>query len=225
MSFSYSAICTLGVVVMFCGSPGRAAQPELNRMADATAWRVSNRIATPIKRDGYPAVHLDAKAGDGVAWLVGSDFSDGAIDIDLRGANKPGESFVGIAFHGVDDSTFDAVYFRPFNFKNPEIPRRARAVQYISQPQFPWDRLRAEYPGKYEQAVLPVPDPDDWFHARIVIQGQQISVFVNDAPTPSLVVTQLSDRHNGLIGLWVGNGSDGDFANLKIVPSKASGAR
>ncbi len=193
-------------------------QPDLSKIADAAVWRVTNRTATAIVRDGHPAVHLDARGGDGFAWLIGSAFAEGRIDVDLRGANKPGQSFVGIAFRGVDDTTCDAVYFRPFNFKNPEIPRRARSVQYISHPQFTWEKLRADSPGQYEAAVTPVPDPDDWFHARIVVQGRQVSVFVDDATTPSLVVTQLSDRNSGLLGLWVGNGSAGDFANLQITP-------
>ena len=200
MTLLASSLHSFGVVALLaCSLAHAGTQPDLSKITDATVWRVSNRNATPSVREGHPAVHLDARDGDGFAWLIGSAF-----------ANKPGQSFVGIAFRGVDDTTFDAVYFRPFNFKNPEIPRRARAVQYISHPQFTWEKLRADSPGQYEAAVTPVPDPDDWFHARIV--------FVNGAATPSLVVTQLSDRRDGLVGLWVGNGSGGDFANLEISP-------
>jgi len=46
-----------------------------------------------------------------------------------------------------------------------------------------------------------------------------VSVFVGDAKEPSLVIDQLNDRTKGLVGLWVGNTSDGDFANLKITPN------
>ena len=193
-------------------------QPEPSAPAGTAGWRVSNRTATPGERAGRPTVHLDAKDGDGFAWLVGSALAEGTIDLDLRGANRPGQSFVGIAFHGVDNTTFDAVYFRPFNFKNPESSRRTRAVQYISHPQFTWEKLRGESPGKYEAAVTPGPGPDDWFHARIVVESDRISVFVNSSTTPSLVVTPLTNRRNGLVGLWVGNGSAGDFANLEIRP-------
>jgi len=219
MTLLASCLHSFGVVALTaCSLAHAGTQPDLGKIADYTVWRVANRNATPSVREGHPAVHLDARDGDGFAWLIGSAFTEGRIDVDLRGANKPGQSFVGIAFRGVDDTTFDAVYFRPFNFKNPEIPRRARAVQYISHPQFTWEKLRADSPGQYEAAVSPVPDPDDWFHARIVVQGRQVSVFVNGAVTPSLVVNQLSDRRSGLIGLWAGNGSDGDFANLEISP-------
>jgi len=57
-----------------------------------------------------------------------------------------------------------------------------------------------------------------WFHVRVVVASPKVSVFVGDAKQPSLVVTQLSDRTKGLVGLWVGNGSGGDFADLKIIP-------
>lgn len=196
------------------------AEPTLDRIADPAHWRLANRSATLLDDAGRKAVKLDARNNDGMAWLVGSDFAEGTIEVDLRGANKPGQSFVGIALRGVDDTTFDAVYFRAFNFKNPDLPRRARAVQYISQPQYPWEKLRSEFPGKYENAVNPVPDPDDWFHTRIVVADRQISVFVNDATAPSLVVTELGNRPGGRIGLWVGHGSAGDFANLKITPRR-----
>ena len=129
-----------------------------------------------------------------------------------------GQSFVGIAFHGVDSTTYEAIYFRPFNFKTPDPARHSHAVQYISHPTYTWQKLRAERPGAFEQPVSPAPDPNAWFHVRVVVASPKVSVFVGDAKQPSLVVTQLSDRTKGLVGLWVGNGSGGDFADLKIIP-------
>ena len=80
-------------------------------------------------------------------------------------------------------------------------------------------RLRNEHPGKYENTVEPAPDPTSWVHARIVVAYPKITVFVNNAEAPSLEVEQLSDRKSGWVGFWVGNGSGGDFANLKISPA------
>ena len=54
---------------------------------------------------------------------------------------------------------------------------------------------------------------------RIVVASPSVKVYVNDANEPSLVVGQLSDRKKGLLGLWVGNTSGGDFANLRITPA------
>jgi hypothetical protein len=50
------------------------------------------------------------------------------------------------------------------------------------------------------------------------VEHPRVRVFVNDAEKPSLTVKQLSDRKRGWIGIWTGNGSGGDFANLKITP-------
>jgi hypothetical protein len=93
-------------------------------------------------------------------------------------------------------------------------------VQYISHPENTWQKLRNEHPGAYEKPVNPVPEPDSWFHARVVVAGPKVEVFVNDASEPSLRVEALTTRRSGRIGLWVGNGSDGTFANLKITPSR-----
>ena len=43
------------------------------------------------------------------------------------------------------------------------------------------------------------------------------AVFVNNSKEPSLTVTKLNHRESGSVGLWVGEGSGGDFANLKIL--------
>lgn len=194
--------------------------PPLDQVTDSAVWRVHNRAAKFMDVAGKKAAYLDARTDAGFVWLVGSDFSEGTIELDLRGRDVDQKSFVGLAFRGVDDTTYDAVYFRPFNFKSADIPRRARAVQYISAPNFDWPKLRADFPGKYEATVSPVPDPNGWFHARIVVAERKVSVFVNDATAPSLVITELTARRGGPIGLWVGNGSDGAFANLKITPKK-----
>ena len=53
---------------------------------------------------------------------------------------------------------------------------------------------------------------------RVVVASPKVSVFVNDAKDPCLVVTQLSERKQGWVGLWV-DVSGGDFANLKISPA------
>jgi hypothetical protein len=58
---------------------------------------------------------------------------------------------------------------------------------------------------------------NDWFHAKIVIQYPHVSVYVNGNTSPSLEIDKLNNRKTGKIGLWVGNGSDGDFANLHIT--------
>ena len=180
--------------------------------------QVFNRRVSSLSDGTRKGLRLSENPGDGVAYLRGIELGNGTIEFDLKGKDVQGQSFVGVAFHGVDSSTYDAIYFRPFNFKAEDPARRSHAVQYISHPTYTWQKLRAEQPGKYEKAVNPVPDPNAWFHVRVVVASPKVSVFVGDAKEPSLVVDQLSDRRKGLIGPWVGNTSGGDFAGLKLAP-------
>src|SRR4029077_19422264 len=158
----------------------------------------------------------------GVAYVRGMELGNGTIEFDVRGKDVQGQSFVGVAFHGVDGTTYDAIYFRPFNFSPADSARHSHAVQYISHPTFTWQKLRTERPGLFERPVSPAPDPNGWFHVRVGVASPKVSVFVGDAKEPSLVVDLLSDRTQGLVGLWVGNGSGGDCADLKIIPHESA---
>jgi len=180
--------------------------------------QVFNRSASSLSDGTRKGLRLSSSPGDGVAYLRGTEFGNGTIEVDIRGKDVQGQSFVGIAFHGVDSTTYDAIYFRPFNFRTPDSTRHSHAVQYISHPTYTWQKLRAERPGSFEQPVSPAPDPNAWFHVRVVVASPKVSVFVGDAKQLSLVVDQLNDRTKGLVGLWVGNSSGGDFADLKIIP-------
>ncbi|MBT1687178.1 hypothetical protein [Dawidia soli] len=153
---------------------------------------------------------------NGLAWITGEEFSTGTIEVDLKGYDVFQMSFLGVAFHGVDSATYDLVYFRPFNFRAEDPVRKIHAVQYVSQPDYPWNRLRDEQNGIYEKAVTPAPAAEDWFHARIEVGATDIKVYVDHATTPSLVVKKLNNRKTGRIGLW-NNGISGAFANLKIT--------
>ena len=181
-------------------------------------WQVAGRTASVVDTLGKHALTLPLVPLMGVVWLKGYDFENGVIEADLLGQSQPPQSsFVGVAFRVVDAQTYDAVYFRPFNFRVADSTRHSHAVQYVSQPSWPWQRLRSEHPGQYEAAVVPEPNGDQWFHVRVVIERPKVSVFVNDARTPALVVTELSGRTRGSVGLWVGDGSGGHFANLRVT--------
>ncbi len=193
---------------------------DLAALVDAKSLKVFNRDASRLADGSRTGVRLSERPGDGVAFLSGTEFANGTIECDIRGKDVPQQSFVGVAFHGVDGTTYDAIYFRPFNFKAADPVARSHAVQYHSLPVYTWQKLRSEQPGKYEQAVSSAPDPNGWFHARIVIAHPKVSVFVGDANEPCLVVNQLNDRRTGLVGLWVGNNSGGDFTGLRLTPAE-----
>jgi arylsulfatase A-like enzyme len=197
--------------------------PDLSKFQDPSRWQILNGQAQWIEEAGRGWLRLLVNESDpnspdtaSVALVEGLEFQQGTIEVDLRGQNVRQRSFLGVTFHAVDEKTLEAVYFRPFNFQ-AEPPFKNRAVQYISWPEHHWSKLREESPGVYEHGVNPIPDPSDWFHARIEVSAEQIFVFVNNAPEPSLIVQRLTDRSIGKVGLWAGVVA-GEYANLKITP-------
>lgn len=190
------------------------AQVLTPNLQDGKLWYVQNREASKIASNG---IELDAKEGDGLMVLKDYLFANGSIEFDVKGEDRQGASFVGLAYNIQGEEEYETLYFRPFNFLNEA--RKTHSVQYAYHPENTWDVLRAKFPGKYENLLESAPDPNDWFHVRITISNGQISAYVNSQTEPSLVVTSLSKNANGLIGLWVGNGSKGSFKNLKITPT------
>jgi len=193
-------------------------EPDLIKLMDSKKVKSVNRNIVLLTDTVYKnGIHLDERNDAGLAWLQHIKFSNGTIEFDVRGKDVMQQSFVGIAFHGLNDSTYNAVYFRPFNFKSPDVTRRRHSIQYIAMPLYDWLKLREEHPNKYEDSIHMAPEPNDWFHVSVVIQSPTVSVYVNRNKKASLVVEKLDDFKNGMIGFWVGNGSAGDFANLKLT--------
>jgi len=181
-------------------------------------YRVVNRsLYFKQGDDSAPVVHLNSGSGAGIAWINGSSFSQGIIEFDEKGKDVLQQSFVGIAFHGVNDSVYEAVYFRPFNFRATDPARKLHAVQYIAMPQYDWPRLRTDYPNQYEKPVIPEPEPYGWFHVKIEVTDKKIRVFVDQNSTAALEVTPLVQLNGKMVGFWVGNESDGDWKNLKMT--------
>lgn len=188
--------------------------PNLKNKSELTFY---NREATVSQGeiDKVDQIDFNSKQGDGLAIFKNIEFENGNIDFDVKGKDVLQQSFVGVAYHIQNDSTFNAVYFRPFNFKKPE--RTSHSVQYISHPKFTWQKLRAEFPEQFEKTVTPIPNPDEFFHARIEINWPFVKVFVENSKIPSLEVEMLSTFKKGKVGFWVGNGSDGSFKNLVVT--------
>jgi 3-oxoadipate enol-lactonase len=204
-------------------SPARLEKPivpDLSGITQGRGWKVVNRGASELGPEDRHGIRFDEKPGQGLAWLENIQFAEGVIEFEVRGKDVFQRSFVGIAFHGVDEETYEAVYFRPFNFKNPDSARAGHAVQYVCHPEFTWQKLRAERPGQFEKPVHPVPDPNGWFRVRLAVDQGKVRVYVNGAAEPSLEVEKLGALRQGKIGLFTGNGSGGDFASLKIIPAR-----
>lgn len=202
-------------VFLISGLWAQLIRPDLTAIDDKLSWQVYNRNVFAItEANNETYLTMDARQGDGLAVYQQLEFENGTIEFDVKGKDVLQRSFVGVAFHVQNENTFNAIYFRPFNFKKPE--RAGHSVQYISHPEFTWQKLRTEFPEQFENPVHPVPNPEDYFHAKIEANWPAIKVYVEDAGTPSLEVKMKSEFKKGKIGFWVGNGSDGSFKNLVV---------
>jgi len=163
------------------------------------------------------ALEMDAAEGDGLGILKELEFKTGTIELELLGENSPGRSFIGIAFNIEDKESFEAIYFRPFNFVAKEQARKDHMVQYINHPDNTWYRLREERTGEFENEIPSPPDPDGWFKAIIKVSEKSAAVFMENKTEPVLKVERLSSPKSDKIGLWVGHGSSGRFRNLVLL--------
>jgi predicted methyltransferase len=202
----------------------RVVAPDLARMDDRGAWNIVNSDRRGGMQGRIAVATLDPHGGDGpgsnvaLALVEGLPFTEGTIDVDLKGGGADKPSFLGVVF-GVDDLTsYEAVYFRPFRFGAADPEQVVHAVQYVAWPDHTWRRLRDWRPNVYEARIHPVPDPAGWFHAHVEVESRQVLVFVDGSPRPCLVVDRLRTPDRGGVGLWV-DGYEGSFANLKIVPA------
>lgn len=205
------------ILSLLCANSFVFAQNQAQKidLKNPELWTVYNRNS-PVWKD---TIVLQKTEDEGMMVLRDFEMSNGTIEFDVKGENVLQQSFVGIAFNIQDDKTYESIYFRPFNFMNADTARRSRAVQYVYMPDSPWFKLREAFPGKYENKAKPVPDPNGWFHARIVIDKPLIKVFLNNSTEPCLVVSSLAPTTPGKIGIWTGPLTRGSFTNLVVTPS------
>ena len=175
-----------------------------------------NRAVKIVSTDSSGYINVSEDKGEGVIWLPVKQLKTGTIKIEMRGKDFLQQSFIGVIFHGQDDSTYDAVYCRPFNFFAKDSVRRIHAIQYISHPFFTWKRLREEQNAVFEKEIVNPPDPNGWFTLKVVIDKTTVKAFINKSTVPSLVVNKLSKREGGKIGLFTGDGSGGDFKKIQL---------
>jgi hypothetical protein len=212
------------LVLGFVWSFAAWGQPKAFRLDSLTGLEMVNVNPDVVTYRGHRAVHLTDVSGTNanlIAVLTASDFKDGTIEVDVAGSPGPGASdtargFIGIAFRlQPNRSRYECFYLRPTNGRADDQLRRNHSVQYVSEPEFPWQKLRQETPGVYESYVDL--ETGAWTHMKIVVQGVQARLFVNNAAQPCLIVKDMKhgDTH-GPIALWIGPGTDAYFSELTV---------
>jgi len=182
--------------------------------------KIINREAKPIDSLSFDYIKLSENKDEGLVWLPLKNFENGSIKIEMRGKDVFRKSFIGIAFHGSDDNTYDAVYCRPANFFAKDSIIRTYAIQYVSHPVYTWKKIRERKDRIYEKHITNPPNPNGWFTMTLVIEDKNIKAYINDAKEPSLDVLKLNNNYNGKIGIFVGDSSGGDFRSIIVKSNK-----
>ena len=219
------ALMLIVTSIFAAGQKTRVITVQLDKIKD---MKLINVTAETVRFKGRKAVRVvDAAAGSvgdegRLAILPDTEFEDGVIEVDLSGEVGPNapegaRGFVGLAFRASPDvSHFECFYLRPTNGRAQDQVRRNHSAQYISFPGFPWQRLRKEFPEKYESYVDLV--PGEWTRVRIEISGVTARLFVHGSPQPALIVDDLKQgKTKGSVALWVGPGTVAHFSNLRIT--------
>src|SRR3954453_1957427 len=171
---STASVCFVVLGFAFSQSaPSPAQRINLAEQLAAGKLRTVNRDIARSQGRG-DAVHLSEKTNVGLTWIAGTNFSEGTLEVDVRGRDVMQQSFVGLAFHGKDDKTYESVYLRPFNFRATDPARHQHAVQYMMVPEFDWPRLREQFPEEFENPVNASLSPTDWVTLRVVVDGQRV---------------------------------------------------
>jgi hypothetical protein len=163
----------------------------------------------------------DAPNAASYAVVKDVSFQNGTIEVDLAGQPAAGagggaRGFIGIAFRLQNDGSYEYIYLRPTNGRADDQVRRNHSTQYSAHPDFDFARSRQEAPEKYESYVDL--EPGVWTKYKIEIDGRRARLYVHGAEQPSLIVNDLkNEARAGGVALWVGPGTEGYFANLKVT--------
>ena len=158
------------------------------------------------------------------ARLVGSNFHNGTIEVDVRArlsswADIDCRGFIGIVFRASEaNDLFEGFYVRPRNGRSCAEPqRRIHTMQYFSYPGYTFAYFRERGIADFE-AKADI-EMDEWVHLKAEIAGAEGRFYVDDMETPALVVPQMfaGAEARGGVGLYVDNGTDGLFRNLRVT--------
>lgn len=194
-------------------------------LSDTKELVLLNLKADAVEYQGRKAVRLTKDTEkDGFALLQGTDFQDGVIEADIAlkivtppGVRMPG--FVGIAFRARPDaSRYELFYLRPGNARSDDQAMRNHSVQYTSEPDFDWYKLRREWPWVYEAHADQ--QLETWTKVRIEVIGRAAKLYLNGSENPSLVVDGLKGQDlRGGVALWSYEGEEAYFSNVRITNS------
>ena len=192
---------------------------------DGSRLELNNAKVESVTYKGKPGLKMTEKEpgpGQAFAGLKDVQFHNGTIELEVSGApsataDPTARGFIGVAFRVQADGThYEEIYLRPSNGRAEDQEQRNHSTQYVSAPDWPWNRLRKETPGRYESYVDL--QAGEWTRMKLLVKGKEAQLFVGDGGQPCLIVHDLKmgDAAGG-VALWVGPGTEGYFRNVGIT--------
>jgi hypothetical protein len=236
MNFRTAAIALMSGLAFISNPASTARAQAVDDLAALPAGATLHRVvAAPAEYKGRRALKVEmpdeairAQLGIDVDMptfvRIPADFRNGTIEVDLlsrlNGKGPPAaRAFIGVSYRiAADESHFETIYLRPLNGrrKNPPAPRDKRAVQYFAYPDWKFDRLRRDFPDGHYESGADIAE-DEWITLRLDIDDTHVRVMVNGKDELTLTDAK-GVPANGGVGLWVGIGTEGYFANLRVTP-------
>lgn len=210
--------------------PAQALSVPLDRAAlDAGRLDLRAAVAEVVEYRGGPALRVagdpGAAPGSALVLLDTPPFRDGTIELELAGEPAPDadpsmRGFVGVAFRvaGAEAERYECFYLRPTNGRAADPVRRSHATQYVSHPEWTWQRLRRESPGAYETSADI--EPGAWTRVRVEVAGDAARLYLGGSGDPTLVVEDLKgEQAEGRLALWLHTSTVAHFRNLVVTPA------
>ena len=156
------------------------------------------------------------------ARVEGLSFHNGVIEVDVCGGLTPdapdyARGFIGIVFRANEnDSEFECFYIRPTNGRDCADPvRKSHGCQYFSYPGYTFAYFREFGIQGYEHAVDSIA-LNEWSTIRAEIEEDRGVFFVDGVRVSEVKGFKHGKGTRGAVGLYVDNGTDGRFRNLRV---------
>lgn len=174
----------------------------------ASQWSFQAGKVDFVDYKGQKAMRLAQNAGPVVLNEV--IFQDGTIEFDLEPIRP--ESAQSIYFHRHDSNDQEIVYLRTNSTLNPLANDGIQYSPYVGGVNL-WDL----YPEYQAPALL---KPGEWNHLKLIVSGNRLQVFLNQAPQAVLDIPQL--EANSRQGSIAFEGAS-HIANLHVKPNIVEG--
>jgi hypothetical protein len=174
---------------------------------DFTKWEILDAGGRAMPYLNRPSLYLER----GIALMPDVQLADGTIEFDVAIHGHNG--FAGVLFRGESQHDYELIYLRSHR------SRQWDALQYT--PMFSGQEAWQLYAGQGYNGVAELP-ANRWVHVRVEVAGYEARVFIDNAATPQLVVTDLKRAWaRGRVGLW-GRSGAANFSNVTVTPVERS---